>query len=185
MNEHINDDEIEQVLDGAAPGEHAPHCEHCRNRLAAARETWSKVLAIPSEAVPPEKVWTGIRDEMHRRPPSRAPRFVAAAAAIVLIFAGGYLTGRAAAPRPSSTPPVAVREVAAETIQRRGSEYVAALASFNSDDPYISGQAREAALSAIHGASVELVRLSPGDRALADIQRSVEKSSAATERVRF
>jgi hypothetical protein len=154
------------------------------------RELLRRLASLPQEAEPERELWPGIAARIAApagttvRP--RRARFLAQAAAALLLFASGVAVGRSwhsndAPPAWPQRDPLA----AAVEVQRTGTEYVAALRSLaeRSDSPGIRKQGREAALSTLFGAAHELVRLTPGDARATDILNTV--SSAEIRTVRF
>lgn len=126
------------------------------------------------------------------------PWLVAAAsmAASLVLFGSGALMGHWMGTRSTERAFLVVREQdaaqAAQRVQETGSAYVAALAALGDLRP-AAGQAsppgpaivparavadlrqgREAALAALYGAAVELVRVAPGDPDVADVIRILE-----------
>lgn len=125
---------------------------------------------LPQELEPERDLWPGISARI--TPVSSRPRrlrmrrILFQAAAALALFAGGVLVGRSSVepPRPALRPdPLR----AAAEVQRRGSEYVAALASLTAEhgrpgDPVLD-QGREAALATLYGAAYELDKLPSED----------------------
>ena len=184
MNElHLSDETIEEIVDGdLTHSGHLDACVSCRERVAAATDLWRQLLAMPDAIPVHPSTWSGVQRRLHGSVIPRIVRFAAAAAAAIVIFASGFFAATVRAKRDTTNlpaPSLAAQPVAAATIQRAGSEYVASLASFASDDPYVASQAREAALAAIHGASIELAKLSPDDPAAAELSRVVRDELSA------
>lgn len=195
MSRHLT---IEEILDLLVPGAepnaeteaHLEECDECRSRVEIQRPLQERLNALPREAEPPRDLWPAVRERVAAEPARNAvhrgalgravvrPWRVAAlrAAAAVAVFVLGVAVGRAT----DGSGTGRSRSVAdgdplraAAVVQRAGTDYVAAVARFRSiagDRPTpLAEQAREAALSAVHGAAYELTRLRPGDPTARDI----------------
>jgi len=111
---------------------------------------------------------------------------VAAAAAAVALFAGGFAVGQSAATRAVRTAVMAERDLtaleAARAVQRTGSAYVMALATLASlGDSTTDGaleQGREAARAALYAAAVELASLEPDDPIAVQLRRYLAGTAA-------
>jgi hypothetical protein len=156
------------------------------------RELLRRLASLPQEAEPERDLWPGIAariatpPQTAARPPRRA-RFLAQAAAALLLFASGVAVGRSWSSGDSTPQARQDRDplAAAVEVQRTGTEYVAALRSL-AERPGNAGsreQGCEAALSTLFGAAHELVRLKPGDARTTEILNAV--SSAEIRTVRF
>jgi len=140
-----------------------------------------RLAALPQEAEPARDLWPEVaaRIAAPARPAVRPPRrFLAQAAAALLLFASGVAAGHrwGAAERPARwAQPERDPFVAAAEVQRTGTEYVAALRSLAEcrDNSGAREQGREAALSAFYGAANELVRLTPRDAGAGQILAAV------------
>jgi hypothetical protein len=157
-------------------------------------EVLRRLAALPAEAEPSRDLWPAVAARIaESRPPlARSPRrFLAQAAAALLLFASGVAAGQRWGAREAAaarTEPARDAFVAAAEVQRTGTEYVAALRSL-AECPDGSGareQGREAALSAFYGAANELVRLTPGDAGTGQILDAVWECRVSNGRtVRF
>ena len=117
------------------------------------------------------------------------------AAAAAILFVGGVALGRGTAPSPG-TPASPVAQgpaasapatplAAAEEIQRAGTAYVTAVATFAALYGNVSGteveQGRDAALATMAGAARELARLPSGDSTAVQVYRMVSGARGAQE----
>lgn len=154
------------------------------------RELLRRLASLPQEAEPERDLWPGLAariaapTETAARPPRRA-RFLAQAAAALLLFASGIAVGRSwhsnDAPQ---THPQRDSLAAAVEVQRTGTAYVAALRSLaeRPGSPGTREQGCEAALSTLFGAAHELVRLKPGDARATEILNTVSSAEIRTTR---
>ena len=110
----------------------------------------------------------------------RAPWLTGAVAASIALFASGVALGQWLGTRSAATIAQNNTSVAAQ-VQRTGSAYVQALeALVNSANqvpaPQQSAQAREVALTALHAAANEVVRLAPNDPVATRILLGIEQA---------
>jgi hypothetical protein len=155
------------------------------------RELLRRLASLPQEAEPERDLWPGIAARIAApagttaRP--RRARFLAQAAAALLLFASGVAVGRSWSSGDGTPHTRQGRDplAAAVEVQRTGTEYVAALHTLaeQTKSPRTREQGREAAFSALFGAAHELVRMKPGDARATDILNTV--SSAEIRTVRF
>lgn len=157
-------------------------------------EILHRLASLPLEAEPARDLWPAVAARI--APPaqrtSRSPRrWLAQAAAALLLFASGVAAGHRWGLRAGAAPRVSPARdpfVAAAEVQRTGTAYVAALRSLAecTDGSGAREQGREAALSAFYGAANELVRLTPGDAGASQILAAVSDCRAPKSRtVRF
>lgn len=117
---------------------------------------------------------------------------VAAAAASILLFGGGFGAGQWMAGREAERALAAERArgeaQAASLVRETGQAYVAALAALAGGDSAQSARGRAAARDALHAAAAEVVRLSPDDPVasgiLAGLDRAREQAAPDTTATR-
>lgn len=138
-----------------------------RSRMDRGRSRWVEVAGAP-----PVPWWNGA-----------TARTVLAVAASLVLFIGGVEYGRrttrpyepSAPARDAAT--LIVGSTPALSIQDAGSRYVASLARFSGEAGSLSPSqrrvAREVALAAIYGATLELLRESQGDETLEEVANMV------------
>jgi hypothetical protein len=149
-------------------------------------EILQRLAALPLEAEPAGDLWPAVaaRIAAPATPKARSPRrFLAQAAAALLLFASGVAAGHRWGAHEATairTAPARDPFVAAAEVQRTGTEYVAALRSLAdcTDGSGAREQGREAALSAFYGAASELVRLAPHDPGAGEILDAVSDCRA-------
>jgi hypothetical protein len=97
MVEHLTDEQLTDVVDGAATGDvegHLEACPSCRDRLAAVRAAVAAIATPPPPPTPAQRdaaVARALADPQ-ARPGSAAPlRWLAAAAAVVVVLGVGGL----------------------------------------------------------------------------------------------
>lgn len=80
MTEHIATDRMHEIVDGAAlstdPGgelEHLDACEACAMELEALSDVVRELRGLPTEAVAPDGLWSGIEAWMGDRGPATVP----------------------------------------------------------------------------------------------------------------
>ncbi|HEV8577829.1 MAG TPA: hypothetical protein VGX68_02005 [Thermoanaerobaculia bacterium] len=151
-------------------------------------EILRRLADLPLEAEPARDLWPEVAARIarpeHPAARSRYRVFAQAAAAALLLFAGGVAVGHrwGAAERAASGVRLARDPLAAAAeVQRTGTEYVAALRSLAecTPGPGTREQGREAALAAFYGAAHELVRLAPGDAGANEILDAVSSCREA------
>ncbi len=154
-------------------------------------EILQRLAALPLEAEPARDLWPAVAARIASPKPATARprrRFLAQAAAALLLFASGVAAGHRWGSREGAAPltqPPRDPFVAAAEVQRTGTEYVAALRSLAecTDGSGAREQGREAALSAFYGAANELVRLAPRNAGAVQILDAVAECRAPeTER---
>lgn len=96
------DDWLDDELSGAearALQAHIEQCSECARRLALARTLQQRVFALPSERQPERDLWLAISRRLEPRNKTFAPhpwwRGLAAAVAVVVVFAAGIVADRA------------------------------------------------------------------------------------------
>jgi hypothetical protein len=113
--------------------------------------------------------------------------WLAAAAASVMIFAGGFALGAWLESRHTTQVVLDMHQrdaaEAAAMVQRTGSAYVSALSTLVSfadkSRPQEMGPAREAAVNALHAAANQMVRLVPEDPLAVNILQGMARASRA------
>ena len=114
---HLNDEQLELILQGQAPPPHVAGCEHCQARLAESRAVRSRLQSAFSSIRADADLAAGVRqlaDDRPSRPaPAQHPRewtagrrlvrlfwpaMAAAAVLVIVIPLGVYLTG----PKPAA-----------------------------------------------------------------------------------
>jgi anti-sigma factor RsiW len=178
-------------MDRAA--EHLETCAECSARLAPLLALTARLAALPRAATPAADGWCALHArllaeeaasapaaapaasvmslEAHRRRRALSAWMPQAAAAALLLgigFGGGRLSGAPAAGDAVlvAADTVATAMQAAVSVQRAGSEYVAAVAHFVAAagrDSLVADQGREATIAACYGATRELTRLRNDD----------------------
>ena len=154
------------------------------NRDAIEPELSQALSDLPREQMPGRLLEERIVRSLRARGLLRATRFspswsLAAAAAALALFAGGFAAGQWAATRAVASAVIARQDqtamAAAQMVQRTGSAYVMALATLVSvADSAPNGaleQGREAAKAALYAAAGEIVTLAPDDPIAAQIRR--------------
>ncbi|HYJ79395.1 MAG TPA: hypothetical protein VEW03_07345 [Longimicrobiaceae bacterium] len=216
MTTHLTETQLNDCADGvpvdSAAAAHLRDCDECRAAVARIRTLTAGLAALPRLGEPGRDLWPEVaaltvdeRPGVIRLPaaslrrPAAVPHGWWRAAAAVLLFAAGAGVGRATGGAPADPAPPAVptyaagpRDAAAR-VQRAGTEYVAAVASFAALGGTASemelAQGRDAALAAMYGAAKELTRLSTADSSASQIYRTVSStrqlSAAETPGVRF
>jgi len=151
--------------------------------------------ALPRERDPGDllehRVVRALRARNLVRPPERrgivlSPAWtVAAAAALVAVFTGGFAVGQWLEARQSDRQMVLMRQqdaaAAAAVVQQTGSAYVAALsalstASHGSSSSRDITQGREVASTILYAAANEMVKLSPEDPLAQQILRGLDRA---------
>jgi hypothetical protein len=111
--------------------------------------------------------------------------WIAAAAASVVLFAGGFALGSWREARHTTEVVMSIHEhdaaQAAATVQRTGSAYVSALATLaalaDTARPQSMAPGREAAVNALHAAASQMVRLVPEDPVAVDILQGMARAA--------
>lgn len=161
------------------------------NDTPEASELLRRLAALPQEAEPARDLWPAVATRLALPAPAVARprrRFLAQAAAALLLFASGLAAGHRWGSHEAATSRTRAERdplAAAAEVQRTGTEYVAALRSLAecTDGSGAREQGREAALSAFYGAANELVRLAPRNAGAAQILDAVSECRAPeTER---
>ncbi len=143
------------------------------------------LAALPRERMPSRLLEERTVKALRARGLLRHRRFgafwMAAAAAAVALFAGGFALGQWTGSRTMTDSMLAIQQQSAEDaaalVQRTGSAYVLALASLASHADATPGaeldQGREVALAALYAAARELAEIAPDDPVSAQIRRLV------------
>jgi len=113
--------------------------------------------------------------------------WLAAAAASILLFAGGVALGAWLEARHTTQVVMAMHQrdaaAAAAMVQRTGSAYVSALSALASfaerSRPQEMAPGREAAMNALHAAANQMVRLVPEDPVAVEILQGMSRASRA------
>ena len=148
-----------------------------------------KIRELPMDAAPSALLEERTVKELRSRGLLRRPRIfpaswlVGTVAASIALFASGVVVGQWMGTRTtiSTVAEIASTATAAEHVQQTGSAYVHALealvTSANQNQlPQQSAQAREVALTALHAAANEVVRLAPNDPVATKILQGIEQA---------
>lgn len=155
---------------------------------------------LPRELDPPraleERTVRALRAEgslTHARWSRRSgPRFLMAAAAAVLLYLGGVVTGQWLTTRQTVNALNRMQRdnamQAAALVQRTGTAYAEAIAALSrlpasSDSQYVR-QGREVALTALYAAANEMIRLSPDDPAVMRMVQVLEHEREPSDSAR-
>lgn len=158
-------------------------------------EEWASIMKqareLPIEELPGAPLEERTVRELRRRGLLKRPRRIPVAwlagsiAASLALFATGVAVGQLLATRSAASLIAHLQDrndaaSAAAQVQQTGTAYVAALAQLvNASGPGATQQdashAREVALTALHGAANEIVRLAPNDPVVAKILQGIEQ----------
>lgn len=113
----------------------------------------------------------------------RSARLAGAMAASIALFASGVVVGQWLGSRATTSAVIAMQQGdpqrTAAQVQRAGSAYVGALQALahlsDSTSTEVTAQGREVALTALHAAANEVIRIAPNDPIAAEILRGFQR----------